>query len=375
MKINRAHKIELKLNNKAKNYMQKACGVARFTYNWALSRWKEKYESGEKTSPYALKKEFTSIKRQEYPWVMEVTKCSPEQAFSDLGSAFKKFFKEKKGYPKFKKRGFGDSFYLANDKIRIQGRKIRIPKLGWVKLKEFWRFPKDKILSATVSKRVGRWFISINSEGEVEKQKLKSHKKIGVDVGIKSMAVTSEGQVFENPKPLKKLLKRLRMLSKSVSRKKKGSKNREKAKKRLSRLYYRISNIRKDALHKASTTITKSAEIIVIEDLNISGMLKNRRLSRAISDVGLGEFHRQIEYKSKWYESTLIKADRFFPSSKQCSNCGEKKDNLKLSDRIYACDHCDHVMDRDLNAAMNLRNYTLGLREKAYCPVGLPIVG
>ena len=372
VKINRAHQIELKLNNKERNYMSKASGISRFTYNWALKKWQEWYSEGKKTSPYALKKEFNAIKRQEFPFVLAVTKCSPEQAFVDLGKAFKSFFqglksKKKVGFPKFKKRGIRDSFYLSNDQFKIKGKKIRIPKLGWVKLREFWRFPEDRILSATVSKRADKWFISINSEGNIEDTK-KPENYIGVDVGIKELAVVSDGQVFKNPKPLKKLLGRVQLLSKSVFRKKKGSKNREKAKQKLSRLHYRISCIRKDVLHKASTAITKCATLIGIEDLNISGMMKNRKLSRAISDVGLYEFHRQIEYKSQWHSAVVVKADRFYPSSKTCSNCQNIKSDLKLSDRIYICESCDHVMDRDLNAAINLRNYAVGFTVKAYRP-------
>ena len=371
MEIHRAHKIQLDLNNKQAHYMQCACGCARFAYNWGLTEWKRAYEEGEKPSSYNVTKSFTAIKREQFPFIMEVTKCAPEAAFLNLGKAFSNFFRnlkhgKKPGYPKYKKKGLNDSFGISNDQCKVKNKKIRIPRLGWVRMRESWRFPEDKIMSAIISKTAGKWFISINSQTQIADPTPKVHS-VGVDVGIKSLAVTSDNVVFENPKALKTNQDRVRLVQKSVSRKKKGSNNRKKAVMQLAKLHYRISNIRKDSAHKASCTITKSAGLIGIEDLNVSGMLKNHKLSKAISDAGLSEFLRQIEYKALWNGSKVVKADRFYPSSKTCSACGAIKDTLKLSERVYNCSDCGLSLDRDLNAAINLKQYAVGSTVKACC--------
>ena len=373
MKINRAHKIQLDLNNKQAAYMRQASGCARLAYNWGLSEWKRQYEAGEKPSAYGIKKSFNAIKKEEFPFIKQVTKCAPEAAFANLGKAFNNFFRnikqgEKPGYPRYKKRGKHDSFSVDNSKFRIKGNRIKVPRLGWIKMREEWRFPDDKLLSATVSFKAGRWFVSISSEREVTAPTPQKHT-IGVDVGIKHLAVTSDGTIFENPKALGKAQHRLRLCQKSVSRKQKGSNNRKKAVLRLQRQHYRVGNIRKDSLHKASTAITKCASLIGIEDLHIKGMLQNRRLSKAISDASLSELLRQIEYKAAWNGSAVVKADRFYPSSKACSCCGSVKAELKLSERTYSCSDCGMEMDRDLNAAVNLKHYAAGSAVKA-CRLG-----
>ena len=373
MKINRAHKIRFCPNNEQANHLLRACGIARFAYNWGLSEWKRQYETGEKPSAFGVKKAFNAIKATEYPFAAEVTKCASEAAFANLGKAFTNFFisvkqGKKPNYPRFKKRGLHDSFGIANDKINIDGRRVRIPKLGWVKICEDWRFPKDKLLSATVSRIANMWFISINSEAEIEKPALIDHA-IGVDVGVKELAVTSDGEVFKNPKALRKSQLRTRLLQKSIVRKKKKSNNRRKAVFQLAKHYWRISCIRNDSLHKVSAAITKCAGLIGVEDLHVKGMLKNRRLSGALSDAGLSELLRQIEYKAAWRGANVVKADRFYPSSKTCSMCGSVKKELLLSERVYRCNECGFEMDRDLNAAINLKNYAVGSTVKA-CRLG-----
>ena len=363
MKTQRSHKIRLCPNDKQRGYFSRACGCARFTYNWALQEWKRQYESGEKPSPFSLKKKFNSIKRQQFPFVTKVTKCAVEQPFIDLGRAFKNFFRnikagKKPGYPRFKKKGIKDSFYIANDRIQFNGKKVKIPKLGWVKMRESLRF-EGKILSTTISSIAGMWFISVQVEEEVSIPK-PTKIAIGVDVGIKTLATVSDGRVFENPKALKSAENKLRCCQKSVSRKKKGSKNRKKAVLRLQRQHYRISNIRKDSIHKLTTAITKSCGVLGIEDLNVKGMLKNHKLARALSDASLSETHRQLEYKSKWFGVEVFKADRFYPSSKTCSKCGNIKSDLTLSDREYHCGVCGLIIDRDLNASINLESVAVG---------------
>jgi len=359
----KAHKIRLDLTNKQLGYMRCACGVARFTYNWALGEWKSQYDRGEKPSAYALKKQFNAIKREEFPWVMEVTKCAPEQAFTNLGKAFSKFFSnikagKKPWYPRFKKRGKHNSFYISNDKIDFSGKKVKIPKLGWVRMRESLRF-SGKILSAVVSERAGKWFISVNVECP-KSSRYSRGPAVGVDVGIKELAVVSDGRVFENPKALKNNEDRLRLLQKSVSRKKKGSSNRKKAVLRLQKQHYKISCIRSDSIHKLTSAITTGVSIIGIESLNVQGMMRNHKLSKALADASLSEILRQIKYKSEWSGIKVVEADRFFPSSKTCSNCGLVKANLTLSDRVFICDDCGFEIDRDLNAAINLKNLAVG---------------
>jgi putative transposase len=189
-----------------------------------------------------------------------------------------------------------------------------------------------------------------------------------VDVGIKHLAVTSDGEVFDNPKALVRVQRTLRIHQKAVSRKVKGSKNRRKAVQKVARVHRRVARIRKDAIHKMTTSIAKSASIIVIEDLNVSGMLRNHSLARALSDASLSEVHRQLTYKSKWYGAELLEADRFYPSSKRCSGCGEKKESLLLSERMYCCEFCGLVIDRDLNAAINLKMWPIVASASACCP-------
>ena len=212
-----------------------------------------------------------------------------------------------------------------------------------------------KILGATVSESAGRWFVALSVEQEVADPTPRTPHVVGVDVGINHLAVTSDGELFENPKALSKAQKTLRIRQKAVSRKIKGSNNRRKAVARVARVHYRIANVRRDAIHKMTTAITKQASVIVIEDLNVAGMLKNRRLARSLSDASLSETHRQLKYKATWNGSELLQVDRYYPSSRRCSGCGTVKESLSLSDRTYRCEHCGIVIDRDLNAAINLK--------------------
>jgi putative transposase len=223
--------------------------------------------------------------------------------------------------------------------------------------------PNNKILSVTVSERAGLWFVSILVEEEITIFH-KSTAKVGVDLGIKSLAVVSNGELYENPRTLTKNLDRLRRRSKQVGDKIKGSWNRKKAAKRLAKLHYKIACIRRDTIHKITSHLTKTNSCIVIEDLNVSGMMKNRKFARAIQDVGLYEFRRQLEYKGKWNGCEIVLANRFYPSSKMCSFCKSIKNDLQLSDRKYQCEKCDNVIDRDLNASINLKNYIPSVRRE-----------
>ena len=357
-----AHKIQLDPNNVQQTYFAKACGVARFAYNWALAEWKRHYEAGEKVSEAQLRKHLNAIKRESFPWMLEVTKCAPQLSIMNLGTAFKNFFAGHAKYPQFKKKGRHDSFEISNDQFALKGQAIRIPGLGWVRLMESLRF-SGKILGATISRTADKWFVSIQVEmPDAMPIHSGENQAVGVDLGVSNLATLSDGTIIEGPKPHKALLFRLARLNRSLSRKlgaKKGekkSKNFIKAGKKLSKLHARIGNIRRDALHKLTTDLTQTYSTIGIEDLNVSGMVKNRRLSRSIMDMSFFEFRRQLEYKSSITGSVLVVADRFYPSSKMCSKCGYKADAMPLNVRMWTCPGCGTERDRDINAAMNLEN-------------------
>jgi putative transposase len=352
----------LEPNNVQRTYFVKASGVARFAYNWGLSEWNRLHESGEKVTEGELRKRLNAKKREEYPWMLEVTKCAPQLSIMDLGTAFKNFFSGTAKYPRYKKKGRHDSFGISNDQFRIQGSAIRIPGLGWVRLSEELRF-RGKILGASVSRTADSWYVSIQVEmSDSAPIHNGENQAIGVDLGVKNLAALSDGSVIEGPKPHKALLMRLRRLNKTLSKKvgaKKGerkSKNFIKATKKLSKLHARIANIRNDAVHKMTTMLTRTYSIIGIEDLNVSGMLKNHKLSRSIMDMSFYEFRRQLEYKAKNTGSNVVIAERFYPSSKTCSKCGWKVNELPLDIREWTCPECRTEHDRDVNAAMNLKN-------------------
>lgn len=359
-----AHKIELSPTAAQRVYFAKACGVARFSYNWALAEWERQYKAGEKPTKYGLVKLQNSIKGKEFPWMSEVTKCAPQYAIHNLEKAFKNFFRDCKKpktqrrfhYPKFKHKGKHDSFRAAEKEANVilKNFKIRFPKIGWIKMCENLRF-KGKILFVTISRTADKWFATFQIETEIKSIVRENQSSIGVDLGIKNLATLSDGTVFENPKALRSKLGKLRRLSKSLSRKTNGSSNRQKAKMKLAKLHYQISCVRSYALHQVTTYLTKNYPLIGAETLNVRGMLKNRKLARAISDVGFGEFSRQLQYKSEWYGSKIVWADLFFPSSKMCSNCWCINDNLTLNDREWMCEACHTHHDRDTNAAINLK--------------------
>ena len=288
----------------------------------------------------------------------QVTKCSPQEAIIQLGKAFDNFFKGRAKYPQFRKKGINDKFSLTNDQFKLIGKKIKIPNLGWVKLKENLRF-NGKILNATVFKKGGKWFVSVGVEiDNPPKLNAKTHKSVGIDLGITDLATLSDGTKAQAPKPLKTKLKQLKRLSKQLSRKQKGSNNREKAKTKLSRLHYKISCIRKDFLHKLTTNLVKQFDVICLENLNTKGMVKNSKLSCAISDLGFYEFKRQLIYKANMQGKTVKEVDRFYPSSKTCSSCGfvMAKENLTLATRLWTCPNCKASHDRDVNASLNILN-------------------
>ena len=359
-----AHKIALDPTVKQRIAFAKACGVARFTWNWALAEWVKQYKAGKKPSAFALKTQWNKTKKKKFPWVYESPKDANQQPFTNLGNAFHRFFTKTAGHPVFKKKGERDSFYVSNDLFKVKGMVIRLPLVGEVRMTEMLRFD-GKIMSATVSRQADRWLVSIAVDvGEARKPRA-GNGEIGIDIGLKHALVCSDGQVFDAPKPLKENLKRLQRRSRQHSRKQKGSNNRKKSQRRLARLHARIARIRYDWQHKVTTKIARENQTVCLEDLNVKGMMANRRRSRATQDVGFAEIRRQCEYKMPLHGGRAIIISRWFPSSKKCSRCGVVKDSIALSERVFRCDRCGFEIDRDLNAARNIR--TVGLTGTYAC--------
>lgn len=364
-----AHKIALDPNNVQATYFAKAAGTARFSYNWALAEWGRQYEAWKtdhrrpKPSQAALRRQLNAIKREQFPWMLEVTKNAPQMAIIQLGEAFRNFFSGRARYPQFRKKGVHDRFTLTNDQFSVEDSRIRIPNLGWVRMRESLRFA-GKIMSATVSRVADRWFVSVtvDTPDQSHLPKAENQGAVGVDLGVSALATLSTGEPpVPGPKAHKALLKRLQRLSRSLSRKQKGSANRRKARAKLARLHARIANIRQDAMHKLTSDLTRRFHTISIEDLNVRGMMANRHLARSIADMSFFEVRRQLEYKAAMRGGLIVVADRWFASSKTCSTygCGHKLDTLPLSVREWTCPICGAAHDRDVNAAINLKNYAV----------------
>lgn len=366
MLVQRGFKTQLYPNNKQKTLLLKNAGAARYAYNWGLAQKKTTMTAKSKIpNAIELHRQLNKLKQTELTWMYEVSKCSPQEALRNLDRAFDNFFKKRSKFPKFKSKKNGIGGFRLTGSIKVGNDYVQLPRLGRLKLREKGYLPTTaKILSASVSERTGKWFVSIQVEQEQPEYtgQKDEHDTVGVDLGIKTLATVSDGQVFDNPKPLKTRLKKLKRLNQDISRKVKGSQNRKKAVGKLARLYYKISNIRKDTLHKITTMLAKTKRIVGIEDLNVSGMMKNRCLARSIADLGLFEWRRQLEYKGKWYSCLIKVIDRWFPSSKTCSVCGEINENLTLADREWDCP-CGVHHDRDYNASCNLEYVAASLSE------------
>ena len=356
------HRIALDPNNVQATYLARAAGVARFAYNWALAEWQRQFAAHQADpalplpSQFSLRRQLNAIKREQFPWMLEVTKCAPQMAIIQLGDAFKNFFARRARYPRFRRKGEHDRFTLTNDQFRVDGRRIHIPKLGYVRMREQLRFT-GRIVSATVSRHAGRWYASITVDTpEIPLPPAENQGAVGVDLGVTRLATLSTGEVFTGPKALRTLLARLRRLGRSLSRKVKGSRNWSRAKLALARLHARIGNLRREGLHQLTTHITRRFHSIGIEDLNVKGMQANRHLSRTIADMGFYELRRQLQYKAAWRGGEVVVADRWYPSSKTCSTCGHKLEQLALEMRGWTCPDCGTTHDRDVNAAINLKN-------------------
>jgi putative transposase len=373
-------KIRIEPNNVQRTMLARHAGCARWAYNWGLNICEQSFASGEKT-PSAIdlhRKLVAEVKsKDEFKWLYESSKCAPQEALRHLESAYKNFhakqkpsgYKRKKvvtkkgervtvleGLPQYKKKNVRDGFYL-DGAFEIMGNYIKVPYIGWLKCSE--NIPITEIKNCTVSKSADQWFISYKREKVVLKHNKK--KAAGCDLGVRHLAKLSDGKTFDTPVKLRGLEKRLRRMQRSLARKyKKGAreqgKNYVENKKRIAVLHKKIADHRKDGLHQLTSYLAKNHGKVTIEDLNVGGMMKNHRLAKHIANGSFFEFRRQLEYKGAWYGCEIVVADRFFASSKTCCKCSHKQD-MPLKKRIFDCEECDNKMDRDLNAAVNLKNW------------------
>jgi putative transposase len=378
MKTVRGYKTELDLTNEQRTACLKHAGCARFAYNWGLARAVAAYRAtGKRPNALQLHRELNALKPTDFPWMYEVSKCAMQEALRDLDTAYKHFFrrlalkkegklKGKVGFPVFKKKSKAIGSFRLTGSIHVFSDAIQLPRLGRLRLKEKDYLPTEaKVLSATVCEEAGRWYVSVQVEEEQDAPAHTATTAIGVDLGIKTLATLCDGTAFENPRALKQAQKRLRRLERQKSRRKKGSKNRQKTCRKLAKQHARVAHIRRDATHKLTSHLVKNHALVAIEDLHVSGMLKNHKLAQAVSDSNFGEIRRQLEYKAKLSGTHLVIIDRFYPSSKTCSCCGCIKEELALHERTYACESCGMVLDRDVNAAINLLKEALGCTASA----------
>lgn len=367
-----AKKVRLYPSEIQEQKLWKSVGTARFIYNWTLEKQEENYKNGGKFIPDGvLRKEITQLKKNELSWLNEVSNNVAKQAVKDACDAYRRFFKGLSDKPRFKtKKRSKKSFYNDNVKLKVKDNKlVNIEKVGWIKTNE--QLPIGvKYSNPRISYDNKYWYISVGIEQEEIQEEL-TEVSLGIDLGLKYLAICSDGAIYKNINKtyvVRKIEKKLKRLQRQVSRKyeknKKGkeyvkTKNIIKLEKQIQQVHRRLANIRNNYLHQTTISIVKSKPYrIVIEDLSVSNMMKNKHLSKAISKQGFYEFKRQLEYKCKFRGIELVVADRFYPSSKTCSQCGEIKNDLKLSDRVYKCS-CGLSIDRDLNASINLSNYKL----------------
>ncbi len=373
----KAHKIRLNPTPEQAVYFAKAAGTSRFVWNWALAEWNRQYEAGEKPTALKLKKQFNAIRREQFPWTWEVTKNASDQPFLDLSKAFTAFFEGRASRPRFKsKKRSKPSFYLANDQFELGDHRIWVPKLGWVNMAENLRFT-GKVTGARITKTADWWFGSIQVEIP-DAVPVKRAAAVGIDVGLNRLATLSTGEEVENQAFLKTALKKLRQANKRLHRRKLGSKNREKARRQVACLHYRITCMRDDVLHKLTTRLADCYGILGIEDLNLKGLLKNRRLARSFSDAALGTLLSLLTSKVEQRGGQVIQVGRFFPSSKTCHCCGWKWEDMQLSDRVFLCQNAGcayHLFpqDRDHNGAHNILSealHLIGLIDQVVTDIG-----
>ena len=367
MKLVRAYKTELAPDDAQLASLYRHAGAARFAYNWGLE-WKSNVHlfnllpHPKLKTPTAvdLHRELNRLKKTKLSWLYEVSKCAPQEALRDLDTAFSNFFGRRAGPPNFKSRKRGAGSFTLTGGIKVRPGEVRLPRIGWVRLKERGYIPsRAHVNCVTVSERAKRWYVAVNVVVEERRKEPTTPPGpvVGVDRGLNSLAVVSDGTVLENPRVLRRYERKLKHLQRNLSRKRKGSSNRRKANGALARLNMRVVNTRLDAIQKFTTMLAKTKSVVVVEDLDVKNMMGNHHLARAISDAAWGETLRQLRYKARWYGSSLHKADRWYPSTKRCSRCGQVKEEMPLEERVFHCEGCGLVADRDLNAARNLAEW------------------
>ena len=381
----KTQKIALRPNRDQIAWFYQQCGYAKFAYNNALSDFKAGLSDNVFRSEIDLNNRWNK-RKYEHDWVKAQDQRAGLYAIKNLGRAIENWKEKRAGFPKFKKRGCRHSYTTDEQAVRMEGKRIKLPKIGWIRTFEELRF-KGKIVSVTLSRTAHRWFASISVEGqppihrcpaptafvnwyasEVDigtphQMERSIYPTIGIDVGINTLATLDDATKYENPKPLKRYERKLAREQRKLSRKVFLSQNWYKQKRIVERLHYRIACIRKDAHHQATTDILKCASKIGIETLQVTNLLKNRKLAKALSDAALGGFLEKLKTKAIALGIPIVQADRFFASSKNCSTCGNKKDDLTLSDRQYQCKNCGRSIDRDVNAAINLKHVAVGYTE------------
>ena len=358
----KTHKITLNPNRDQIAWFYQQCGYAKFAYNSALFDFKTELSSDTFLSKNQLSSRFNE-KKKDFDWTSSQDQRAAKYAIDHLGRAVDNYVAKRAGFPKFKRRGCKHAFQTDEQSVRVEDKRIKLPKIGWVKTFEVLRFV-GKIVSVTISRTAHRWFASLSVEVEdTEVVDMSTHPTIGIDVGINTLATLDDGTKFENRKPLKRFERKLKREQRKLSRKVFLSQNWYKQKRVVERINYRVACIRRDAHHKATTDIVRRASKIGIETLSVRNMLKNRKLAKVLSDAALGGFLEKLKTKAEVLGTPIVQADRFFASSKTCSCCGHKKDDLRLSDREYHCPNCGYSEDRDVNAAINLKNLAAGYAE------------
>ena len=389
----KTHKIALRPNRAQIAWFYQQCGYAKFAYNSALSDFKAELSADNFLSKNSLASRFNEKKR-DFDWTQAQDQRAAKYAIDNLGFAIDNWRAKRAKFPKLKKRGCKHSYTTDEQSVRVEGKRIKLPKIGWIKTFKALRF-RGRIVSVTISRTAHRWFASVSVEVQepvyecqassvyvdwfisntkiedtqvvdVENTKpveISTHPTIGIDVGINTLATLDTGKKYENPRPLKRYERKLAREQRKLSRKVFLSQNWYQQKRKVERLHYRIACIRRDAHHKATTEIVNVAGAIAIETLKVTHLLKNRKLAKALSDAALGGFLEKLKTKAQALGIPIYRSDRFFASSKTCSACGQKKDDLTLSDRTYHCSNCGISIDRDQNAALNLKHVAVGYTE------------